>query len=939
MKKIFFFLIYLFSFFFIGPIAEAQTGTIAGSITDKATHEAIPVAAVYVDTMIGGTMATIDGSYALRTAPGKHTLIVRFIGYNPKRIPDILVVADSIIKVDVEMESDAKELNTFEIKEIKTTNTENSVISEVRKSDNVVSGISAAQITKSQDRDAAEVVKRIPGVTIIENRFIMVRGLNDRYNTVWLNDASAPSSETDKRSFSFDVIPSGLIDRILVFKTPSPELPGDFAGGMVKVYTRSFPEKSNLSVNYQTSYRPGTTGHPFSSTTGSRTDWLGYDNGYRDIPDGAPEYISKNDPNNSDVSRSFKNTWVINSRSASPDERFNFYVTKSIKRGDIRFGTTTGMFYAHTLSSYNLHRQAWNSTTPVDDYTDIQNISSVRAGVLENVSFSYRNMKFDFKNFLNQLGKDQTVLRNSNLTDAPNEKSYLIGYEERKTISSQFSGSYKSSNEKTGYDFTFGYGKNKKNIPDLRRIKYTKQQTDPDTMYKAGIANVVDPVNGGGRFFSWLSENVHSFSHNFKQKISFSEKLIIEINAGNYVEQKSRHFHARSLGYVIKPSYDAYMLTRLPVDQIFDEANVGTATGFKIDEITSASDAYDAQNKLIATYLSTGWSLGKKIKIVGGARYEYNVMSLQGFVNIDSVRPSVTTKFILPSINTSYNFTDNSLIRAAYGKTLNRPEFREWAPFYFYDFDLRAGTYGSLFPTTLAPNGKVLNTAEINNYDLRYEFYPRNGEMIQLGVFYKSILNPIQQAILPSSGSDNKAYSFINAESAYISGLEVDLRKNLSFADSMFHTKGFSSFNVVGNLSLMKSQLSINDSIFKSTYKSPMQGQSPYVINTGIYYQNDSTHIQVSLLYNVFGPRISYLGNITTPDIGELPKHSLDLTISKTFRKIFVLSVGIQDIFNQPIRLVEDTNQDKKLQKNGDDKPVLTYKRGSYYTIGIGIKL
>jgi outer membrane receptor protein involved in Fe transport len=936
MKKIFFTLLFTFFLFFFFSNIQAQTGTVTGSITDKATHEAIPVAAVYVDTLIGGTISTIDGSYALKTSPGKHTLIIRFIGYKLQTIPGVLVLADSITKVDVELQSDANELNVFEVKAIKTTNTENSVVSEIKKSDNVVSGISAAQITKSQDRDAAEVIKRIPGVTIIDNRFIMIRGLNDRYNSVWLNDASAPSSETDKKSFSFDVIPSGLIDRILIFKTPSPELPGDFAGGMIKVYTTSFPQKSNIVINYQVSSRPGTTGSAFYSTTGSKSDWLGYDNGFRELPANTPAYISKNDASNSALSRSFNNTWGIQSREALPDQRFSCYLTKYIRHGDIKFGNTTGLFYAATLSTYKLHRQEWDSAAQVSDYMDIQSTSTVRAGAIENISFSYRNLKLDFKNFINQLGKDQTIQRTSNLLSGPNEKSYVLSYEERTTLSSQLTAAYKSPNEKTEYSMTAGYGHNTKNTPDLRKIKYTKSQTAPDSMYKAGIANTVDPVNGGGRFFSWLTENVRSFSHNFKRTINLNETYSLDINVGNYVENKNRSFSSRSLGYTIAPSFQAFNLTRLPIDQIFDQENVGVPGGFKIDEITSASDAYAAQNKLIASYLSTGWSLGKKLKILGGVRYEYNVQSLQSHVNQDSVSPSVTTKFILPSLNASYNFTEKSLIRFAYGKTLNRPEFREWSPFYFYDFDFRAGTYGSLFPTILSPGGSVLKVAEIKNYDLRYEFYPRNGEMIQFGVFRKDLRNPIQQAVLVG-GTDSKAFTFVNAESAFVEGVELDIRKNLSYLDSLFRTKYFSFFNVVGNVSFVKSQLTA--AVLNAPEHTSLQGQSPYVINGGVYYQNDSIGLQISALYNVFGPRIFLLGTVDFADIGEMPKHSFDLTISKTIWKNLSVSFGIQDLLNQPVLLVQDTNRNNKFERKGDDKEILSYKKGSYFTFGIKLKL
>jgi outer membrane receptor protein involved in Fe transport len=277
-------------------------------------------------------------------------------------------------------------------------------------------------------------------------------------------------------------------------------------------------------------------------------------------------------------------------------------------------------------------------------------------------------------------------------------------------------------------------------------------------------------------------------------------------------------------------------------------------------------------------------------------------------------------------------------VRGAFSKTLNRPEFREWSPFYFYDFDFNAGTYGSLFPTVLVPTGTVLNVCTITNYDVRYEFYPAPGEFIQFGAFYKKFINPIQQVILVSGGGDSRAFTFVNADNALVQGVELDMRKKLDFVDKWAHMKFFKDFSVVLNGSLMQSNMNISKVINQSS-KTQLQGQSPYLFNTGFYYQNDSTGTQLSLLYNTFGNRIYLIGTGDYGDIGEMARHSLDVTFSQKIYKGISVNIGIQNILNTPYRLYQDTNRDHKFKTDGSDKEMMSYRLGAYYTFGVRVNL
>ena len=444
------------------------------------------------------------------------------------------------------------------------------------------------------------------------------------------------------------------------------------------------------------------------------------------------------------------------------------------------------------------------------------------------------------------------------------------------------------------------------------------------------VVSTVDINNGGGRYYSNLKEKIYSFTHEFSQKIILKNDYAIELSLGNYIEHKTRVFNARELGYTLARRNP---IVKLPVGEIFADSNVGDPTRFLVEDNTAPYDRYEAKNTLIASFLSVNVPIGNRMKALIGGRYEANTQSLETVLSsLDTIKPVLKTSYFLPSINITYNFTPKMLLRVAYGKTLNRPEFRELAPVFFYDFSLRAGTYGALYLND------SLGVAQVHNLDARWEYYPSAGELIHAGVFYKEFKDPIQQVIVP--GLSDKAFTFRNGKSAYVAGVELDVRKNLEFLDNSFGTRFLRNITLVGNLALSKSLLKIDTSkILNAVPEGPLQNQSNYVINAGIFYQNDSVGLQGSLLYNVYGPRLYAVGTTggAYGSIGELAFHSLDITLSKTFYKHYMFTFGIQNLLGQTIQFVEDVNGDNKFEK-GKDTPFTNFKPGRYFTAGIRLR-
>lgn len=936
-------------------------GNVTGIVKDSTDNSPLPGVIVNIKNTSFVAQTDVDGKYEIKNVPnGKFELVFSFITYEKRVLPLVIkggqdVVADALLAPE-----ENKTLNTVTVSATRNTHTEAAVLQEIKNSNTVVSGVGSAQISKSMDRNAADVVKRVPGVAIQEDRFIVVRGLADRYNTVWLNDAGAPSSETDKKSFSFDIIPSGLIDRILIFKTPSPELPGDFAGGMVKVYTTSLVDRNSITVGFQASSRSYTTGRPFNYTQPTKTDWLGYDDGSRELPAGLPDYISSKTPDLNEVTKSFKNDWVIKTKNASPDYRFGLALSNALNLNKVRLGNTLGVAYSNTNQTYNTVREDWDNEAKNTHYEDMSSTNTASVGIMDNIGAAIGNSKIEFRNLYSQIGKSLVTERMSvrdtagALATAPDERSYAIGYESRATYTTQLSGVHKSNNDERKYTWALGYTDLFKNMPDLRRIKYTKDQDQADSEYIAGVGAQPDIYNGGGRFYSQLYEHIYSFNHQFTQRIHIGDNFHFDVNAGNYIEYKSRFYYARELGYTLRPSAANpllyYALLQQPVDQIFGDTSVGEKYRFQIGEATAFYDKYAAKNTLIASFLSLNIPLWDKLTIVGGVRYEINKQELFTYKSIDTLdatKTPIDTKFWLPSINVSYNFTDKMLVRAAYGKTLNRPEFREMAPAPYYNFDDRELIFGTLFSNPFTQYGYTLDVAEIKNVDVRWEWYPGNGETVQVGGFYKSFKNPIQRVFAGTDGSGSHNVSFINGTSAYCEGIEIDLRKNLSFVDDWLKTDAFKDISIVGNFALTKSELNIDTAALDARFEGPtqlipksaMQGQSPYIVNVGLYYQNDKNGFQGSVLYNVYGARIYAIGRTTPTEqtVFEMPFKSFDATISKTFFKHYIISFGAQNILNATMLFRKDINGDGKIDKVNDED-MRSYKPGSYFTAGVKVK-
>lgn len=854
-------------------------GTIKGVIKDKISKEPLIGATVQIPNSTNGAVADLDGFFELPVKDGIYTLEIKYVSYKTRQLTGINVNNDAALELEIELEPESQILGDVTIVAEVKKNTELALLTSTKNSLLVQSGVSAQQISKTQDKDASEVIRRVPGISIIDDKFVMVRGLSQRYNNVWINGSAVPSSEADSRAFSFDIIPSSQLDNMIIVKSPAPEYPADFSGGFIIINTKDMPSKNafNISlgagVNDQTHYRR------FLHSKGSGTDFLGFDKGLRTLQGGVRDGVMNTfDGKAIDLmNNGFNNNWEVKTKHPVADLKFNVsYNHKWETESGRQYGLLTAVNYSNSYkrfvdmenSLFGSYDVTHNHSVYLRKSVDDQYNHDVRIGAMANLTFQPKSTKhkYEFKNIFNQLGKDRYTSRTGIDAQSNNEKSMEYYYSSRTTYNGQFTG--KHTFDKDKWDWSAGYAYSNRNLPDRRRILLN----DELETNKIGLTT----GNDISREFTRLDEHIVSGNINYQHSFTFGQFAPV-LKAGIYAEYRTRDYNTRRFFYNWNrqdntlPNDFHYLDV---IDGILIPENYGFDKLHLFEEVRKTND-YSGNNRQGAGYVGVNIPIDK-LAIYAGVRYENNKMELISNTRDYEVSPRSTfykNSDFFPSLNSTFKFTEKHQLRLAYGRSINRPEFREVSTSVYYDFELASNVEGN----------PGLKAAYINNIDLRYEFYPTNGEQISVALFYKNFSNPIEWTYTVNGGTD-LTYSYMNAKAADNYGIEVDIRKNLDFI-------GLKDFSWTFNGALIKSKVKFEKG--SKEEDRPMQGQSPYLINTGIFYQNQELGLNAAVLYNRIGKRIIGVGRSvgTTggedtsniPNSYEMPRNGIDLSVGKKF--------------------------------------------------------
>ena len=900
-----------------------------GVVIDKNSKETLIGAVVSVEGTNVKAVTDIDGNFTLNGLKnGKYTLYIKYVGYKTQRIDGVQVKGtmrnDGTLvissKDDSSKNSEKKDASKNEtltiallpdeqqLKEVTVTaverrNTDAAMIQVAKNSPVIVSNVSAQEIARTQDTNAGEVIRRVPGVSLIDDKFVMVRGLSQRYNNVWVNGGAVPSSEADSRAFSFDIIPSSQIDNLTIVKSPSAEYPADYSGGFIIVNTKEIPAENNFTLSIGGNWNTASAFKDFSYSKGSGTDFLGFDNGLRSLNGGInaslkPQLDANGNPvgdyATSLLGNNLNNDWNVKNKKPWGDLKLAASLNHRWMLGGRTLGMLAALNYTNEYRTYtNMENNLYGIYDAVNDKpnylrhsVDDQYNNNVRLGAMLNFTFLSKdgNHKYQLKNIFNQLATSRYTWRDGVSAQSNLERSAEYYYRSRTTYNGQLTGKHTFTSD--ALDWSIGYAYANRHLPDRRRYLI-------DDALESGVY-ALSTGNDISREWTQLDEHILSLGINDKHHFKFGN-FEPDLQVGAYGEYRSRQYQTRNFIYNWNVSDNNmpsdFRHSDLPT-LLSNEANMGYDKLYLLEEKQMRNN-YRGHNTLGAGYLAMSLPFGK-LGIHAGVRFEHNDMEL--ISNTRDYEKSETSRHyktddIFPSLNTTYKISDQHQVRLSYGRSINRPEFREVSSSVYYDFDLASNVQGNT----------ELKNCYVDNLDLRYEWYPSRGELISLAVFYKHFDSPIEWTYTVAGGTD-LIYSYKNAKSANNYGVELDIRKNLAFL-------GLKDFSWSFNGALIKSKVQFEKG--SKEENRPMQGQSPYLINTGIFYKSEPLKMDIALLYNRIGKRIIGVGrsegttgddsNARVPHSYEMPRNTIDLSLAKKFGTHLELKLNVRDLLAEKI--------------------------------------
>lgn len=914
--------------FFISVIytcSFAQTGSISGKVTDASNNEVLIGANIIVTGTTTGASTDLDGFYSIKSlTPGTYQLKVSYISYQTIVIDNVIVQGNEDTRIDIPLSPASTELDEVVVTAEILTDTEASILKIQQKSEGIVDGVSAELISKNNSSDGTDVLKRMTGVTIADGKFAYVRGVGDRYNNTLLNGANLPSTDPEKKSFSYDIFSASLIENVITAKTFTPDKPADFTGGLVQISTIEFPSRFTFDLSSSSSYTGNTTGNSFSAYDGGSKDFLGYDDGTRDFPSLiGDQRVTRGNYSAAELSsigKSFKNNWQTNPVNAPVNGSMKISLGDKIMIGDDFFGYVGSFTYSNSYNNKELEQASYTfEELPRYDYKGNVFSRSVMLSGLLNFSYKFsQTNKISFKNVFNQNADDEVTQY---------EGFYRAADQYRKNTSFRFISRTLLSNQLIGehqfnlfnglnFEWNLSYSNSERNEPDARRYIYSRLSDDPDTPLRFQLDQSL-----ATRYYGKLDDDNYSGAADFTIK-PFDNPNMPKFKLGYHFDRKNRDFSARLFGFRNIPGGNFVqedIILQGPVEGIFREENFNSQF-IEVIEITKPSDSYDSRQTIHSAYLMADMKFLESIRLVTGFRLE-NSEQIMNSISEAGDKADVFEKYndVLPAVNLTYSPNEEMNFRFAYSITLARPEFRELASFTYFDF----------VSNELVIGNPHLKRSLINNYDFRYEFYPGSGELYALGLFYKNFRDPIEQVLIASS-SLQPTLSYRNAKTAKTYGIEFELRKSLAFIFDYFR-----DFSAVSNITLMQSEIELNNSngngaTFQET-KRALQGQAEYILNFGLYYDNIKLGLNSSVVYNKVGMQIAKVGYGGLGDVVELPRDLLDFSVSKKFLGNFTLKFTVKDILNQDKIFVQRTPHGDRISE------LAGY--GTNYNIGLSYQL
>ena len=898
-----------------GQAQAQEVGWVAGEVID--TNLAITLPGVPVEVVGTGRVAytDLDGRYRLELPPGTYDIRIVMAGYAETNV-SVEVVARQLSPVQIALGSNvfAEELVvTAPTLEADSSTAAAQMMMRMR-APSVQDNIGAIEMSANDDSNAADAMQRVTGVSVVEGQSVFVRGLGERYSNTTLAGATLPTTEPDRRVVPLDLFPTGLIDSVQVSKTYTPDKPSQFAGGLVEIVPMKLPDATSFEVSAGGGWNSLTTGAQGLGYPGGGRDWAGFDDGTRALPVGFPDRkvtrrgrfsptgVGFTPEELREIGQSFDNVWDPRPETMPLDQSYSAMFGGRFGK----LGIVATLRHAQS-AQYNTEQQTYykvgqGGVEPFNGPYDFE--ISERSGVIGgvgNIAYQFTpNQRLSFENFLTHVGTNETRrFEGYNDDVGENLRNQRLWWVEEQITSHHFGGEHlfpALSNSRL--DWKIALSRADREEPDLREVLY---EFDP-----ARSAYVLaDESQSGLRQFNDLLDNTIETSGNWSTLFEQWDGLASQVKFGSSYLDRDRDFLSRRLRFT--PRNAAGVDLSAPVEQIFAPANIGPA--FELREETRGTDRYDAAQSVGAFYGMVDLPLSAKTRLVSGARVEQfsqHVETLDPFAGtLDQQTSDVLTAALdetnlFPSVNFVYSATIEQNIRIGYSQTVNRPEFREVSPFEFTDVVGGRAVVGN-------PN---LRQSLIQNFDLRWEWFPGAEEVISASFFFKRFDDPIERIVEPTA---QLRTSFTNAETAQNAGLELELRSLVG----QFILVGANYTYVDSEVTLSPASRQVQTSLVR-----PLAGTSANLFNALLEVRG--LGFSGRLLWNYFDDRISDVGSLGLPDIIEKGRQSLDLVFSRRWDQAS-LRVALSNL----------TDQDYVYTQGADGPTQRTYNLGRSISFGI----
>lgn len=933
---------------------DLSVGKLVGRVVDKETGDPLVGVNVFIQGTMIGAATDLDGQFKLvKLPPGKYDVVVSMIGYSKLVVRDVVVNADDSSPLNVSLKPEIIESDEVVVTARMLRNTESALLKQRQKAVSVSDAISAEDFKRSGLGDAAKAMTHVTGVTAVDGKYIYVRGLGDRYSSTLLNGAQVPSPDPERKAAQLDMFPTELLENIVTVKTATPDRPGNFTGGVVNVATKSFPESFTLSVsssygmNSQTAFKGS-----FLSYAGGSKDWLGFDDGTRDIPDvlrdpnvQIPDVgAAFTDPAKAQLldamSRSFRPVMAPMTKTGPVNQSYGLSFGNQFALFGRPLGVVGSFTYGRNFSFYDNGTSArWQLTSSAQSTNQLTNNFLLRDsrgkdevlwGGLANFSYKLRNNhELGFNVMVNQGGESSARFQSGSFVrDLSPEAVYetrVLQYTERKLRSFQARGEhYFPALHRLRVEWNGSVIDSKQDEPDLRFFtdNFTPLERNGavvDTIY--AIRPSIYPVPT--RYFRSLNEDNKNFSVDATLPFRLGTGLESKLKVGGAYLKKDRTFRERRFEFrqdAIRYDGDSQNFFSAENTGILESQSTDRFFRFGnyVQDATQLSSNYDGDEKISAAYLMLDLPVSTKLRLIGGARIESTQLDV---TSLDTAKApgKLDESDWLPSMNVIYRLRPNMNLRLAYGKTLARPTLREMAPYASFSF---VGDY------IFVGNADLRRTL-VNNFDLRWEWFSRPGEIFAVSGFYKDFSNPIERVFNPRAAQSNPEIQFRNVNKATVYGAELELRKKLDFIGT-----GLRNFQFGGNFTLVHSEVTIaGDELELKRAFDPaasdtrrMMGQSPYALNLDLAFASPGSKTTASMHYNVFGARLSEVGSGGTPDIFERARGVLDFNFSQRLWR------GLR--FKFAAKNLLDSTYEKSHTFKGQRFPVSRYTLGRTYVFG-----